>query len=173
MRGPLVYHPYAGGNEFPKIEFKNVKPGFKIWVDGGVLDYPEYTCVAKQLDCSPTCCMQSYCAPHNGLCLNYMRRSYSEVYIGGFVVMMIVVGIPTCIGTVGFVLNYKFCQHYDEEQDVNVGGLTICECITACFTCGKALKAPEPELDEFMERYKNPPPQEEEIAFEMDQDPQM
>lgn len=74
--------------------------------------------------------------------------------------MMIVVGIPTCIGTVGFVLNYKFCQHYDEEQDVNVGGYTICECITACLTCGKALKAPEPELDEFMERYKNPPAQE-------------
>lgn len=47
IRGPLVYHPYQGGSEFPKIEFKNVKPGFKIWVDGGVLDYPDSTCIAK------------------------------------------------------------------------------------------------------------------------------
>ena len=83
--------------------------------------------------------MQSYCAPHTGLCLNFKRRAYSEVYIGGVVVMMIVVGIPTCIATVGFILNYKFCQHYDEEMDSDVGGLTICECITWCFTCGKAL----------------------------------
>lgn len=60
--GPLVYQPYAGGNKFPKIESANVKPGFKIWVDGGVLDYdtnPVYrmTCMSKQLDCSATCCM--------------------------------------------------------------------------------------------------------------------
>ena len=37
--GPDVYSPYAGGNKFPKIESLNVKPGFKIWVDGGVIDY--------------------------------------------------------------------------------------------------------------------------------------
>lgn len=48
-----------------------------------------------------------------------------------------------------------------------MGGYTICECITACLTCGKALKAPEPELDEFMERYKNPPAIEEAPAEEV------
>lgn len=107
--------------------------------------------------------MQSYCAPHAGLCLNYGRRAYEEVYIGAFVVSMIFAGIPTCIGAVEFVLNYKFCQTYDEETDANVGGLTICECITWIFTCGKALQDPEPEIDEFMERYRNPPPIEDEI----------
>lgn len=76
--------------------------------------------------------------------------------------MMIVAGIPTCIGTVGFILNYKFCQHYDEEQDANIGGYTICECITYVLTCGKAMQRPEPEKDEFMERYKNLPIIEEE-----------
>lgn len=107
--------------------------------------------------------MQSYCAAHTGLCLHYGRRSYAEVYIGAFVVIMIVAGIPTCIMSIGFILDYKFCREYDEETDADVGGLTICELITACFTCGKALQTPEPERDEFMERYKNlPPPQEEE-----------
>lgn len=50
--GPLHYHPYAGGTLFPEIETLTKKPGFKIWVDGGVLDYEESTCVEKQLDCS-------------------------------------------------------------------------------------------------------------------------
>jgi len=36
-----------------------------------MLDYPEYSCDAKMLDCHLTCCMQSYCAPHKGLCLNF------------------------------------------------------------------------------------------------------
>ena len=82
---------------------------------------------------------------------------------------MIVAGIPTCIGVVGLVLNYKFCQVYDKKQDVNVGGYTICECFTSCLTCGKALQAPEPELDEFMERYRNMPlPEEEPPEIEME-----
>jgi len=38
VEGPLVYQPYAGGNRF-KNETLTDKPGFKIWVDGGVLDY--------------------------------------------------------------------------------------------------------------------------------------
>lgn len=108
--GPLIYKPYAGGNKFPVMETLNVKPGFKIWVDGGIKDYNDETCIAKQLDCRSTCCMQSYCAPHMGLCLNYKRRSYSEIYIGIMVITMIVVGIPTCIMTLEFVLNFKFCQ---------------------------------------------------------------
>lgn len=146
--GPDVYQPYAGGVKFPVIESANVKPGFKIWVDGGVIDYqtnPIYaeTCLAKQLDCSATCCMQSYCAPHSGLCLRYGRRPYNELYIGALVLLAIVAGFPTCISIVEFVLTYKFCQTYDEENDINIGGMTILECISWMFTCGKAMKIPE------------------------------
>jgi hypothetical protein len=138
VHGPLHDHPYAGGSLYPEVETLTDKPGFKIWVDGGVLDYEDYTCVEKQLDCSQTCCMQSYCAPHNGLCLNYKRRPYYEVYIGIMVVLMIVLGIPTCILTVEFVLNFKFCQKYNEEVDAMMGGMTICEAITYIVTCGKS-----------------------------------
>jgi len=34
--GPLHYHPYAGGSLFPVKETQTIKPGFKIWVDGGI-----------------------------------------------------------------------------------------------------------------------------------------
>ena len=37
--GPLHYRPYPGGLKFPVYETNTIKPGFKIWVDGGVLDY--------------------------------------------------------------------------------------------------------------------------------------
>ena len=49
---------------------------------------------------------------------------------------MIVVGIPTCIISLEFVLNFKLCQHYDEDLDMTVGGMTVCEAITYVFTCG-------------------------------------
>lgn len=52
--------------------------------------------------------------------------------------MMIVLGIPTCIGTLEFVLNYKFCRKIDEERDAMIGGMTICEAITYALTCGKS-----------------------------------
>lgn len=55
--GPLIYAPYSGGTAFPDLETLTDKPGFKIWVDGGVLDYADNTCWAKQLDCAATCCM--------------------------------------------------------------------------------------------------------------------
>ena len=48
---PMPYKPYAGGSKFPMIETLSEKPGFKIWVDGGVLDYNDELCLAKQLDC--------------------------------------------------------------------------------------------------------------------------
>jgi len=112
--GPMPYAPYAGGSKFPVFETKTEKPGFKIWVDGGVLDYADHTCLAKQLDCRETCCMQSYCAPHMGLCLNYSPREYSELYIGIVLAIMIVVGIPTCVVTVEFLLSHKFCRRVDE-----------------------------------------------------------
>ena len=97
------------------METKSIKPGFKIWVDGGVIDYEmegspyKLTCIEKSLDCSKTCCMQSYCASHMGLCIKYGRRSYSELYIGFIVVNIVVAGVPALIALVEFILNYKFC----------------------------------------------------------------
>lgn len=41
-------------------------------------------------------------------CIHYERRPYSELYIGFIVVLLIVVGIPTCIGLMEFILQYKF-----------------------------------------------------------------
>ena len=110
----MPYKPYQGGQEFPIIETLTEKPGFKIWVDGGVLDYYDELCVAKQLDCRLTCCMQSYCAPHMGLCLNYSGRAYSEMYIGALVMTIIFFGIPTCVFSVECLLTTKFCQRIDE-----------------------------------------------------------
>ena len=86
-----------------------------------------------------TCCMQSYCAPHKGLCVNYIRRPYYEIYIGIGLVIMIVVGIPTCILTLEFCLNYKFCQYADDEENI-IGGGTMCEALTYVATCGKAFQ---------------------------------
>lgn len=138
LETPLIVHPYAPGTIYDHYETLTEKPGFKIWVDQGKLDYPDYTCEAKLLDCHMTCCMQSYCAPQKGLCLNYIRRPYYEIYIGIGLVTMIVVGIPTCILTLEFCLNFKFCQTIDEEHDCKKGGMTICEAITYALTCGQA-----------------------------------
>ena len=78
-------------------------------MDGGILDYDEHICVAKMLDCSATCCLQSYCAPKLENCVHYIRGPFNDLYIGFLVVIMIVVGIPTCIGIFEFFLNFKFC----------------------------------------------------------------
>ena len=43
----MPYAPYKGGSKFPRMETLTEKPGFKIWVDGGTLDYDESTCLAK------------------------------------------------------------------------------------------------------------------------------
>mmetsp|Transcript_2214 Transcript_2214/g.3835 ORF Transcript_2214/g.3835 Transcript_2214/m.3835 type:complete len:253 (+) Transcript_2214:561-1319(+) len=98
--------------------------------------------------------MQSYCAPHMGLCLNYKRHPYSEIYLGVMVVMMIVLGIPTCIGIIEFILNFKFCQRYDEEKDAMLGGMTICECFTYMLTCGKSMDVPPQDKDEYIYKYQ-------------------
>ena len=89
-----------------------------------------------------------------GLCLNYKRRSYTETYIGIMIMTMIVAGIPTCIMTTEFVLNFKMCQYYDEEKDAMLGGMTVLEAITWIFTCGKSVKIPEPEKDVFLVQYE-------------------
>lgn len=46
---------------------------------------------------------------------------------------MIVLGIPTCIKTMEFLLGYKFCSKYDPDEGCQVGGSTVCECLTNCF----------------------------------------
>lgn len=98
--------------------------------------------------------MQSYCAPHMGLCLNYSGRKYSEMYIGVLVIMIIFFGIPTCVYSVECLLTTKFCQRIDEQTDAKIGGMTICECITYICTCGSAFNDPKTEADEYLEKYK-------------------
>ena len=136
--GFLHTSPYANLAIFKQNETITVKPGFKIWVDGGLVQYDLGICYAKSLDCSATCCLQSYCAPTKNTCINYKRRSYNEVYIGITIVTLIVAGIPTCILTVEFILNFKFCSQYDEEAETILGGMTILEAITYMLTCGES-----------------------------------
>lgn len=154
----MPYKPYAGGMEY-KMETITVKPGFKVWVDGGVIEYDLDVCFSKHLNCTETCCLQSYCAETNDMCTVYVTRPKSEVYIGIMVVMMIVAGIPTCIMTVEFVLNYKFCTHKDEQKEAVLGGMTICEALTFVCTCGKSYQSTESINDEyiheFQEKYKD------------------
>ena len=102
--GPLHYRPYPGGLKFPVYETITDKPGFKIWVDGGVLDYEQEVCYAKMLDCSATCCLQSYCGPSMADCTVYSRRPYSELYIGVLVMLTLVAGIPTVIKIIEFAI---------------------------------------------------------------------
>lgn len=91
-----------------------------------------------------------------GLCLRFRRRSYNELYIGFFVVTMIVAGVPACIGLCEWNLNFKFCQYYDEELDAYLGGMTGLECFTFIGTCGKSGKGKQevkdPYITEFLAR---------------------
>lgn len=89
-------------------------------------------------------------------CLVYVRWSYNEVYIGLAVVVIIVAGVPTCILSVEFMLNFKFCTKYDEEKDAQLGGMTICETITYCFTCGESHQIPERTIDDYEYKYEEP-----------------
>ena len=89
-----------------------------------------------------------------GLCLRYKRRSYTEMYLGAMVVMMIVLGIPTCIGTIEFMLNYKFCRTEDEELDALIGGMTICEAFTYALTCGKSERRLVTNEDDYVYKYQ-------------------
>jgi len=148
--GFMHYAPYDGGSKYKEFETITVKPSFKVWVDGGVIDYAREVCIAKHLDCSATCCHQSYCAPTMAQCTTYLRRSYTEVYIGIFVVTMIVAGIPTCILFVEFLLNFKFCSKFDEEAETQLGGMTICEAISFVCTCGQSNKAPTAIQDDYI-----------------------
>ena len=146
---------------FPNFETLTIKPGFKIWVDGHTLDYDLEICYAKKLDCSATCCLNSYCGETRKNCINYSNRSYNELYIGIMVLLTIVVGIPTCVGTLEFLLNYKFCRYYDEEKDAFLGGLTVCEAFTYILTCGKAMEKKEIITDSYVYEAVEPVVEEE------------
>jgi hypothetical protein len=61
-----------------------------------------------------------------------------ELYICVIVVLSIVVGIPTCIKSMEFLLMYKFCRKFDEDENAYVGGVTICEALTNLFSKKKA-----------------------------------
>lgn len=56
-----------------------------------------------------------------------------ELYICVLVVLSIVVGIPTCIKSMEFLLMFKFCRKFDEDENAFVGGVTVCECLTNLF----------------------------------------
>lgn len=56
-----------------------------------------------------------------------------ELYICVLVVLSIVVGIPTCIKSMEFLLMFKFCRKFDEDENAYVGGVTICEALTNLF----------------------------------------
>jgi len=45
-------------------------------------------------------------------------------------------GVSLFIGLVNFCLMFKFCQHYDENLDSQVGGFSICDAISCLITCG-------------------------------------
>ena len=51
--------------------------------------------------------------------------------------MVNVIGIPTCIKTTEFLLMKKFGGWLDEDENVMVGGFTLCECCTYCLKCKK------------------------------------
>lgn len=46
--------------------------------------------------------------------------------------MMIVIGIPTAIRTMEFLLMFKFCRKFDEDENAYVGGTTVCEGLANC-----------------------------------------
>ena len=148
--GPIHYTPYDGGVAFPNFETITEKPAIGGWMDGGVVAYQDKLCYVKMLDCSQTCCMNSYCAPHMGFCLNYVRQDFNQLYIGVLVAVTIVVGIPSCVSFCDCILNYKFGQVYNEEADATLGGLTCCEAFSYCCTCGKCMNTPETMQDNWV-----------------------
>ena len=54
-----------------------------------------------------------------------------------FLILINVIGVPTCIKTTEFLLMKKFGSWLDEDENVMVGGTTLCECCTYCLTCRK------------------------------------
>jgi hypothetical protein len=104
------------------------------WTESSILDFPLSLCFERGMNCSATCCKQTYCAVSKADCINYKHRSYWELYICVIVVLSIVVGIPTCIKTMELLLMYKFCRRFDEDENAYIGGSTVCEYLTNLFT---------------------------------------
>lgn len=65
----------------------------------------------------------------------------------------------------------KFCRHNDEQTDAQVGGMTICECITYICTCGDAMEPPVGDTDEYLKKYAVDEDEEEgDVAQEEEQE---
>ena len=127
----MPWYWYWRDKEFERTH--NQKEGQKYWVDMGNVDFPMALCYERGMNCSATCCRQTYCAAHMGECIHYVRKDFWELYTCVIVILMIVLGIPTCIKTTKFLLSYKFCSKYDPDEGCKVGGSTVCECLTNCF----------------------------------------
>ena len=112
-----------------------IKQGQKYWVDQGRLYYEIEICWERGMNCTDTCCKQTYCAPEIGDCIYYKRSDFSELYVCVLVMMLIVVGIPTCIKTMEILIMFRFCKDHDPDENSYTGGTTICECCTKVCAC--------------------------------------
>lgn len=110
---------------------------FAGFTPSGIIEYKMEACLERGLDCRSTCCLETDCAEDLSQCSYYIRRSYFELYICVAVVLMIVVGVPTAIKTMEFLLMFKFCRKFDEDENAYVGGMTVCECLATCCSAKK------------------------------------
>ena len=112
-----------------------IKVGQKYWVDMGRLSYELELCYERGMNCSETCCKQTYCAPEIGDCVYYRRKDFSELYVCIGLMMLIIVGIPTCIKTMELIIMFRCCKEFDEDENAFIGGTTMCECGTKTISC--------------------------------------
>lgn len=136
--GP-IFNDVPGQQKYWYWRDKPLRKGHKSedltgWVPSSILEFPLSLCYERGMNCSTTCCKQTYCAAENDECVYYKHREYMELYICVIVVLSIVVGIPTCIRSMEIVLMYKFCRRFDEDENAYVGGVTICEALTNLFS---------------------------------------
>jgi hypothetical protein len=76
-------------------------------------------------------------------CAKPFKRPFSELYIGFGTILGITIGVSLFICIINFCITFKFCQHYDENLDTNVGGCSICDLISCLLTCGYILREKE------------------------------
>ena len=119
------------------LKKNSIKVGQKYWVDQGRFFFEIELCYERGLNCTDTCCKQTYCAPEISDCIYYVRREYKELSLCMFLILINVIGVPTCIKTTEFLLMKKFGSWLDEDENVMVGGTTLCECCTYCLKCRK------------------------------------
>ena len=109
-----------------------------FWIDMGVLEYDLELCFERGMNCTSTCCKQTYCAVIPGDCIHYFHNDFMELYTCVIVIMGIVIGIPTCVRSMEFLLIYKFCKVYNEDENAYTGGTTILEGLYKCVSKKKA-----------------------------------